>query len=91
MENEFACPSGCMAPETCVNIPLIQGFSDVNKNLEIAASQSAAQLIRITGGDLDQLQMRRDTVATTKQALLGSCALFVFVQRQHSEKSIDNL
>lgn len=81
---EFACPSGCIGPETCVNRALIQGLSDVSQGLIDASSPESAQILRITEGGITPLEVRKETIIQTQAALLGSCTLYAIARQRYS-------
>jgi len=80
MENKFACPSGCMGPETCAYTTQIRDLADVSRD----STPTAEQYERILYGELTHEQARQEADYTARVALLGSCTRFALSHQQQT-------
>lgn len=87
----FSCPSGCIAPEACVNMHLIQGLTDSQRSLaKTIEDPIRLEALKIVQGDLGSLAVRTGTLRKTDAALTASCGLWQNARHEVGNTSVND-
>lgn len=76
-ESGFQCPSGCIAPEACVNIANIRALNQTRAEFSSTLDNPHhLEAIRAHAGNLGSITVRAATLEKQHSALYSSCGLY---------------